>query len=141
MLSLLGEARPELNIVSEPDVLDLGVVLDSGAADHVVNKRAALGYRLQPSTGSKAGACFIAANGNAIPNQGQITLHMQVPTSSGQSTLVNSTFQAATISRPLWSVGKICDAGYPVAFNKDHAKIFHVATGAETSAFQRRNGP
>ena len=140
MLSLLEESRPELNTVAEPEYLDLGIVLDSGAADHVVNKREAPGYKLRPSTGSKAGACFIAANGDAIPNQGEITVQMQVPTSAGTSVPVNSTFQAASISRPLWSVGKICDAGYFVVFDKDHAKIFRIATGAETGMFQRRNG-
>ena len=139
MLSLLETIQPELNAVSEPEYLDLGVVLDSGAADHVVDRREAAAYELQESPGSKAGACFVAANGDAIANQRQVTLQLQMPTSKGMVP-VQSTFQAARISRPPWSVGKICDAGYQVVFNKGHATILHLATGAEAGKFQRRNG-
>ena len=50
------------------------MALDSGAADHVVNSSETPGYQVSDSPGSKAGACFAAANGGRIPNRGQVEL-------------------------------------------------------------------
>ena len=33
------------------------------------------------------------------------------------------TFQVAKVTRPLWSVGRICDAGFDVKFTKDKATV------------------
>ena len=51
-----------------------------------------------------------------------------------------SEFQVAGISKPLWSVGQICDAGYEVRFNKGGAQILHAASGKAVGRFERRNG-
>ena len=61
-------------MVQEPEYHDIQIVLDSGAADHVVNSKDFPGYKHIPGAGSKAGACFIAANGDIIPNKGEVTL-------------------------------------------------------------------
>ena len=36
---------------------------------------------------------------------------------------IASTFQVAKVTRPLWSVGRICDAGFEVKFTKDKATV------------------
>ena len=74
----------------------------------------------------------MAANGERIPNMGEVTLDMEtlgVP--------VESTFQVSRISKPLWSVGKICDQGYEVKFSKDRATITNVTTGRQIEGFVR----
>ena len=126
---------PQLNVMDQHEFLDMEVVLDSGAADHVIDKADAPDYELKESAGSRAGACFVAANGERIPNQGEVQLQLKLGT-----TPIASTFQVFQISRPLWSVGKICDAGYTVTFKKDGAEILHVASGAKIGDFSRRQG-
>ena len=77
----------------------------------------------------------MAANGERIPNMGEVTLDMEtlgVP--------VKSTFQVSKISKPLWSVGKICDQGYEVKFSKDRATITNVTTGRQIEGFVRDQG-
>ena len=70
-----------------------------------------------------------------IPNKGEVTLEMKSGT-----TPIKSTFQVSQISKPLWSVGKICDAGYTVTFDKGAAVVTHAATGKKAE-FKRNNGP
>ena len=52
---------------------------------------------------------------------------------------ISSKFQVGKVSRPLWSVGKLCDAGYKVVFDKDEAVVFHKASNQPVTTFQRRN--
>ena len=98
MLALLELPQPSLNVLPEPVYLDMRVLLDPGAADHVVDSREAPGYAIEESAGSKAGAGILAANGDSIPNQGRMTLQLNVP-SSKRYVLVHSTFKAASIRR------------------------------------------
>ena len=51
-----------------------------------------------------------------------------------------SKFQVAGISKPLWSVGRICDAGYEVRFSKGGAQILHAASSKVVGRFETRNG-
>ena len=53
--------------------------------------------------------------------------------------MLQSTFQVCNVSRPLWSVGKICDKGCSVTFDAKGASV-KTATGAEVCTFERRNG-
>ena len=92
--------------MDQPEFYDFNVVLDSGAAEHVVNSKEAPGYEVRPGAGSKAGGCFIAANGEPIPNKGDVILNLV----GNEGSPISSTFQVAAISRPLWSVGRMCDA-------------------------------
>ena len=121
--------------MSAPEYTDFNVVLDSGAADHVVDNADTVGYKVHESAGSKAGSCFIAANGERIPNRGEVRLEMK----SGPIP-IRSTFQVSRISKPLWSVGKLCDAGYMVEFGKTEAKVTHSATGKVVGNFPRHQG-
>ena len=111
------------------------IVLDSGAADHVVDLTDTPGYKLQESAGSKAGACFVAANGDRIPNRGEVNLEMK----SGD-TPIKSTFQISKISKLLWSVGKLCVAGFSVQFGKTAAIVTHQQTGKKIGEFKRHQG-
>ena len=131
---LLESENPEIHSLDAPEYIPFHVVLDSGAADHVVNISEAPGYQIEESPGSRAGACFVAANGERIPSRGQVNLRLR----SGR-TPIKSTFQVSRISKPLWSVGKLCDAGYIVLFYKNEAKIIHKASNKPVTTFQRRN--
>ena len=121
--------------MDQHEFIDLEIVLDSGAAEHVIDKADSPDYEVKESAGSRAGACFVAANGERIPNQGEVDLQLKLG-----ETPVKSTFQVSQISRPLWSVGKICDAGYKVVFQKDGAEILHVSSGKSVGTFSRRQG-
>jgi hypothetical protein len=134
-LNLLESVSPQLNTLSMQEYTTFNVVLDSGAADHVVDSVETPGYEVQESPGSKAGSCFVAANGERIPNRGEVKLDMK----SGTVPL-RSTFQVSSISKPLWSVGKLCDAGYKVEFNKSAAIITHVKSGTKIGEFERNQG-
>ena len=124
-----------LNAVSGPETVPFEVVLDSGAAEHVMDGEEAPGYRLEPSEGSKRGVTFKAANGQVIANQGQMVLNLA--TSVGAP--LQSTFQVCSVHRPLWSVGKICDNGCSVTFDAKGATV-KSKEGKSVCTFERRNG-
>ena len=141
---LEGEAFSEVymtqsqNPASEYDKIE--TALDSGAGEHVANRKVAADYNVEESAGSRAGQHFIAAGGARIPNEGQFTLELR---SGGmekrQGKDIKSTFQVAKVTRPLWSVGRICDEGFDVRFTSCEA---HVLTreGKEVCKFNRRGG-
>ena len=112
------------------------MVLDSGAAEHVTDDADVPGYKVEPSWGSRHGKGFIAANGAKIANKGQVTLSLV--TSDGQA--IDSTFQVCETNKPLWSVGKICDAGCKVIFEPTKAEVIKCSTGKTVCAFQRNGG-
>ena len=68
---------------------------------------------------------------------------------SGQKTLnlsdasvdrdLSSIFRIAAVTRPLMSVGKICDEGHNIAFDAVHAVVQEVG-GAEICRFHRTPG-
>ena len=68
-VSLLQSESPQLNVMDQHEFLDLEALLDSGAAEHAIDKKAAPGYELKDSPGSRAGVCFVAANGDRIPTK------------------------------------------------------------------------
>ena len=135
-IGLLQSDREEVNTVSGPASFPFEIVLDSGAAEHVADEGDAPGYTIQESPGSKAGACFIAANGEKIANQGQVGLKF----TSGDGVGIESTFQVCKTHRPLWSVGRICDSGCTVTFDSAGARVTHKASGKQLCSFQRVQG-
>ena len=134
-VNILESESPEIHALSSQEYSSFNVVLDSGAADHVVDISETPGCQLQESAGSKAGACFIAANGDRIPNRGEVNLEMR----SGNIP-IKSTFQISKISKPLWSVGKLCDAGFKVEFGKSAATVTHEKSGKKIGEFKRSQG-
>ena len=92
--------------------VEFDVALDSGATDNVCHAGDVPGYITEQSPGSKAGQGFIVGNGSRVPNDGQVHLRLQTGGTVANGT--TSTFQVAAVSRPLMSVGKLCDGGMDV---------------------------
>ena len=116
------------------------VALDSGAGEHVADRKDAPNYVVEESAGSRAGQNFIAANNQRIPNQGQMTLALQCEGTNGKKGReIKTTFQVAKVSRPLWSVGRICDEGFGVKFMKDEALVLK-KDGSIVCRFKRQGG-
>ena len=62
----------------------------------------------------------------------QLSLH-------GENGPLASVFQIAQVTRPLMSVGKMCDEGYDVRFKGDIATVSN-AEGKVLMTFHRKNG-
>jgi len=92
--------------------------LDSGAGEHVANADDVAAMTVRPSTGSKNNRHFVAANGQRIPNQGEVTMRLK-----GSSGDVTSTFQVAPVTRPLHSVSRMCDMDCEVKFTKKEGVV------------------
>jgi len=122
-----------------PKYTTLKVALDSGAGSHVVNRRDVPGYRVKPSAMSAAGAAFLAADGGRIPNHGEVEVNMVSVDSQGKPHRIHSRFEAADVTRALWSVGLICDSGLKVQFNSERALVLD-GSGQEVCVFDRVNG-
>ena len=118
-----------------PEV-EFEVALDSGSVVHVCSQTDTLGYLLEPSPGSKRDQKFLMGDGGRLPNQGQKHLKLFDGTSGSE---ISSTFQIAAVTRPLMSVGKICDEGMSVVFEKNHARVLD-KTGREVCRFERQPG-
>ena len=54
--------------------------------------------------------------------------------------IFKSIFQVSKISKPLWSVGRLCDAGYAVTFGKEDVVVKQNGAGKIIGNFPRRNG-
>ena len=117
--------------------VEFEVALDSGSTDNVCHKGDAPGYTVVPSQGSQRGQKFVIGDGNKISNDGQVCLNLQTTTDDLNS--IASIFQVAKVSRPLMSVGKICDNDMDVIFGKDRARVV-TRDGAEVCTFHRSNG-
>ena len=116
------------------------VALDSGAGEHVAASKDAPQYTVVASQGSRAGQNFIAANNQRIPNEGQMTLALKAEGyGKKKGREIQSTFQVAKVSRPLWSVGRICDEGFDVKFTKTEALVLK-PDGTVVCRFERRGG-
>ena len=122
-----------------PRYTKLKVALDSGAGAHVINRRDAPGCRVSPSAMSKAGAAFLAADGGRIMNYGEVNVKMISRDSKGVEHHIVSKFEAADVTRALWSVGLICDAGLDVQFTSEKAVVKNKG-GQEVCVFTRSNG-
>ena len=122
-----------------PKYTKIKVALDSGAGAHVINKKDAPGHKITPSAMSKSGAAFLAADGGRIRNYGEVQVNLMTFDSAGNAHPVSSRFEAADVTRALWSVGLICDSGLRVEFSSKTAMVLDPA-GRENCAFERVNG-
>ena len=73
-------------------------------------------------------------DGGTIPNLGESQLNLS---DSGRD--LQSVFQIAAVTRPLMSVGRICDQGHSITFNAVMA-VVHAADGTELCKFEQQNG-
>ena len=113
--------------------IEFEVALDSGSVVHVCGPSDCPGYLLQESPGSRRGQKFLMGDGGEIPNMGQKQLNLSDP--SAESDLC-SVFQIAAVTRPLMSVGRICDEGHEITFNNVCA-IVKSKDGDEICRFHR----
>ena len=90
-------------------------VLDTGAA-HTVAPRdtAPPGYTAVDNDRSRSGQHWVSATGHVIPNEGT----QSVPALTSEGKLKPLSWQVGDITRPLLSVGEICDNGKRVVFGK-----------------------
>ena len=74
-------------------------------------------------------------DGGEIPNLGQKSLNL----CDHKGNNVQSIFQIAAVTRPLMSVGRICDEGHEVTFNAAMA-VVKDSNGTEICRFERQPG-
>ena len=123
--------------LDEPEFLVIEIALDSGAGDHVISRMDLPGSVVRDSRGSRSGQHFLAAGGQRLPNEGEMALTL---VDEATSATVESVFQVAEVTRPLWSVGKVCDKGYKVLFDELKAQIFRNLGDAPLCTFERKGG-
>ena len=117
--------------------IEFEVALDSGSQEHVCDEVDCPGYSTVASPGSSRGQCFIVGDGNRLPNMGQRVLNLQPMADGGVD--MKSCFQIARVTRPLMSVGKICDNGMKVEFD-DKKAIIRDPQGMQVCVFERQPG-
>ena len=142
----LGKALAEVNILTTTDPvsilaatdkwedIEFEVALDSGAVVHVCAPSDVPGYAVQESPGSRRGQQFLMGDGGTIDNLGQSSLNLQ---DNGKD--LQSVFQIAAVTRPLMSVGRICDQGHSILFNATMA-VVNAEDGSELCRFERQSG-
>ena len=97
-------------------------------------------YNVAESAGSKVGQHFVAAGGARIPNEGQFKLRLRSGgPAKGEGKDIESTFQVAKVTRPLWSVGRICDEGFSINFTQVEAVVVD-KSGKAVCKFHRKGG-
>ena len=119
----------------------IGVRLDSGACDHILDLSDAPGYAnfLGESPGSKRGQEFVVGNGAEVPNEGQLTLNLEANGGGGKQNQIKSIFQFAEITPPLMSVSRIGQLGHKCVFDAEKAEVV-TKNGVVPCTFQRKCG-
>ena len=141
----LGDILAPVNLITVTEVaevltssdawkdIEFEVALDSGSVVHVCSIDDIPGYRVGESPGSRRGQEFLMGDGGTIPNLGQSQLNL-----SDDGRDIESIFQVAAVTRPLMSVGRICDEGHTITFDQVMA-VVKSKEGAELCRFQRNN--
>ena len=70
------------------------------------------------------------------PNEGQWCLHLAI---DAKGAAARSVFQVAQVTRPLVSIGEICDNGNAVAFTKEKG-VVKTSGGKALYEFKRKQG-
>ena len=133
----IAEGDSAVLIGEQWEDVEFEVALDSGSQDHVCDEEDCPGYSTVASPGSSRGQCFIVGDGNRLPNMGQRALNLQPLNDSTVD--LQSCFQIARVTRPLMSVGKICDNGMKVEFD-DKKAVIRDRDGVQVCIFERQPG-
>ena len=134
-VNILTAVEPEQILLNEAwKDIEFEVALDSGSVVHVCSIDDCPGYVLADSPGSRRGQEFLMGDGGTLPNMGQSKLNLE---DSGRD--IESVFQIAAVTRPLMSVGKICDEGHSITFDAVMA-VVHSKGGDELCRFHRKDG-
>ena len=75
-------------------------------------------------------------DGGTIPNLGQSQLNLTDFTGDASGRDIQSVFQIVAVTRPLMSVGRICDEGHSITFDAVMA-VVRAQDGSELCRFQR----
>ena len=115
---------------------EIDLTLDSGCCEHVLGIHDAPGYAafIEQSPGSKRGQWFVVGNGDRVPNDGQVFLNMECG-----GLPLQTVFQVAGVTRPLMSVGRVCDQGLLCIFDSEKALVIG-KEGEEVCCFERQGG-
>jgi hypothetical protein len=108
--------------------------VDSGAGKNVAPPEMIEGYTVTPSHGSTNNKHFVAANGGKIINLGEADLNFN----DGAGSRMRSNFQIAEVSRMLYSVSQLCDAGCAVEFDSGEGRVSK--GGKLLAKFPRKGG-
>lgn len=100
-------------------------LVDSGCVEAVSPPEINPAVPIQESPGSRAGQQYAMANDETTPNLGEKVISFT--TTTGE--LATKKYQIADVSRPIDSVGEICDSGCRVVFGSGGGFIYHLATG------------
>ena len=110
-------------------------VMDSGAAECVAPKDMAPHYRISDSVASRSGVFYTSADGGRLDNLGQ----QELPIAFDNGLRAMATFQIANVSRPLMSVGRICELGNRVLFGASGGVILNLESG-QVTPFEKEDG-
>ena len=127
----------QLHVMDHQEFLDFEVILNSRAAEYVVDSADAFGHEVQESAGSRTGACIVAANHKRIPTQSQVQLLLKALNTKFPIRFKCQMFPGRC---GVWSVGNVYDAGCEVFFKKDGAHILHTVSGKGVGSFPRERG-
>ncbi len=129
----------ELNTAEgeEPEFIEIDLTRDTGAGASVLKRADAPGHAVSESRGSRMGAAFVTAGKDRLPNEGQVNLSM-APVDSNVE--INSSFQVAEVTRPLWSMSEVCDCDLEVLFTKTSASARDPKRGGRVLARAERKG-
>ena len=97
------------------------------------------GYLIHICLGSKNGQQYTVGSGSNIDNEGEVNLNFESQVKDDTFKL-QSTFQVAKVSRPLMSVGRICDHDMRVVFESDKAEVVSKKDGSTICVFDRKDG-
>ena len=125
LFEVVGGDEPLLLAGDSWSDLEFEVALDSGAVVHVCSPEDCPGYVLEDLPGSRSGQRFLMGDGGTIANLGQKSSNLP---DDGND--LRSVFQIAAATRPLMSVGKICDEGHNITFDAIQA-VARDKSGAE----------
>ena len=133
---LLGFSwRSDTQTWDEKKWVKVDSVVDSGACSPVAPPNMLPGVKVEPSPGSIRGQNYTSASKHKVKNLGQ--QRIKACTEAGDETEV--LFQIADVSKPLVSVGSICERGNRVLFGRSGGVVQNLRTGKEIP-FYRRNG-
>ena len=108
----------------------ISILIDSGSTETVAPEGILKGYELISTDWSESGKGYSAANGSEIPNLGEKVVRGQ--TMNGM--WCSMKFQVCSVTKPLGSVSRMCQAGSRVIFcpPEEGSYIEHVATKKRT---------
>ena len=134
IFEVVGDAESLLVAGDSSSDLEFKVALGSGAVVHVCSLEDCPGYSLEGPPGSRSGQRILMGDGGTIANLGQKSLNL-----TDDEHDLRSVFQIAAVTRPLMSVGKICDEGHNITFDATQA-VVRDKGGAELCKFHRTPG-